>query len=339
MSAATLGSATPRSSRTLRRGAASPPPPAVLPVEVRALNLLAGLIVAVLAVGALAAAVQWLTRASLFTIRAIELDGALARTSVEAIRNDAGPRLVGNFFSVDLRQAQAAFEAVPWVRRAEVRRVWPARLLVLIEEHRPAALWLGAEEDIGGLERLVNEHGELFDANLGDVDDDGLPLLAGPEGGAAAALALYRRLAPPLAAAGLEVQRVGQTARGSWRVRLEGGARIELGRGSADEVVARTERFARTLAEATARWQRPLEYADLRYPDAYAVRLAGLGTAPAAGTGSGARPAASSATTATAPRGNTNPAPPRGETSAAAPRANNNAAPAPQRARPDAGRN
>jgi cell division protein FtsQ len=323
VNAATLS---PTSPRTLRRGRAVPALVPALPPDVRALNGLALLIVAVLALGALAAAVQWLTRAPLFTIRAIELDGALARTSVEAIRSDAGPRLSGNFFSVDLRQAQAAFEAVPWVRRAEVRRVWPDRLLVLIEEHRPAALWLGAEEDSGGLERLVNDHGELFDANLGDVDDERLPLLAGPEGGAAAALALYGRLAPVLATADLKVQRVGQTARGSWRVRLEGGARIELGRGDADTLVARTERFARTLAEATARWQRPLEYADLRYPDAYAVRLSGLGTAQGAAPAPQANPNAASV-----PRLNTN--------AASTPRVHSNAASTPRRAGPAAARN
>ena len=67
------------------------------------------------------------------------------------------------------------------------------------------------------------------------------------------------------------------------------GAALELGRGSEGEVVARTERFVRTLPSATARWRAPLEYADLRHADGYAVRLRGVTTTPTAPPG--AKPA------------------------------------------------
>ncbi len=72
------------------------------------------------------------------------------------------------------------------------------------------------------------------------------------------------------------------SGRGSWQVVLDGGARIELGRGSDDEVVARSERFVRTVGQLTQRWQRDLEYADLRHADGYAVRLRGITTTAAA---------------------------------------------------------
>ena len=60
---------------------------------------------------------------------------------------------------------------------------------------------------------------------------------------------------------------------------------IELGRGSDDEVLARSERFVRTLTQVTARYQRPLQYADLRHADGYAVKLKGITTSdkPVAG--------------------------------------------------------
>ena len=38
-----------------------------------------------------------------------------------------------------------SFETVPWVRRAVVRRVWPDRLAVRLEEHRAVALWVGED--------------------------------------------------------------------------------------------------------------------------------------------------------------------------------------------------
>ncbi len=59
---------------------------------------------------------------------------------------------------------------------------------------------------------------------------------------------------------------------------------MQLGRGSEDELVARSERFLRTLGQVTDRFQRDLEHADLRHADGYAVRLRGITTtiAPAA---------------------------------------------------------
>jgi cell division protein FtsQ len=261
----------------------------VLPADVRLMNGVATVIFVLAALGAAVAGVLWLMRSPVFPIRAIQLDGDMARNSVPTIRANAAPQLAGNFFSVDLQAGRAAFETVPWVRRAVVRRVWPDRLAVRLEEHRAAAIWEAAagEEGAGG-ERLVNSFGEVFEANVGDVEDDSLPVLAGPEGNAAAMLALLRRLQPALAQLDLAVARVQLSGRGSWRVELDSGAALELGRGSQEQLVARSERFVRTYTQVAAKWRQPLEYADLRHADGYAVRLRGVsttqppGSAPAA---------------------------------------------------------
>jgi len=264
---------------TLRR-AAKPSVSSLLPVpaDVRLMNVVASIVYVLATVGALVASVLWLMRSPLFPIRGIQLDGDLLRNNVPTIRANAAPRLAGNFFSVDLQQGRKAFESVPWVRRAVVRRVWPDRLAVRLEEHRAVALWV--TED--GVDRLVNSHAEVFDANVGDVEDESLPQLEGPEGSAAQMLALVRRLQPALARLDMESERLHLSGRGSWRVDLDSGASIELGRGSDDEIVARTDRFVRTLAAATVKWRAPLEYADLRHTDGYAVRLRGVSTTPVA---------------------------------------------------------
>lgn len=251
-----------------------------LPFDIRLMNGAATTLFALVGVALLAAALLWLSRAPWLSIRTIELDGDLQRNSVATIRANATPRLAGNFISIDLEQARAAFEAVPWVRQAQLRRIWPDRLAVHLSEHRPAALWLGED----GNARLVNEQGEVFEANLGDVEDDHLPEFSGPEGSSAPMLALYRRLAPLFAAYKMEPVALQLSGRGSWRLELDTGATVQLGRGSEDELVARSERFLRTLGQVTERFQRDLEHADLRHADGYAVRLRGITTtlAPAA---------------------------------------------------------
>jgi cell division protein FtsQ len=266
-----------------------PPAPAaalVLPGDVRLTNAVASAIFALALAAALVAAAMWLSRSPWFEIRGIRVEGDLQRISAETLRVSAAPRLAGNFFSADLAAARAAFEAVPWVRRATVRRIWPDRLVVHIEEHRATALWQADERD----DRLVNQQGEVFAANVGDVEDEALPTFSGPEGSSAAVLGLYRRLLPLLRPLDMEIEQLQQSSRGSWRVLLDSGARLELGRGSEDEVFARTQRFVRTLGQVTERYRAPLEHADLRHADGYAVRLRGVTTQPASAP-AGSRPA------------------------------------------------
>lgn len=264
-----------QAAQAARAAAAAAAGPA-LPLDVRLMNATALLLVLLAALGTGLAAWSWLMQSARFPIRAIELQGELARSSLPTIRANAGPRLAGNFFSVDLQASRSAFESVPWVRHAVVSRVWPDRLRVRLEEHRAVALWAG--EDGAEPERLVNDRGEVFDANLGEVEDEALPVLAGPEGRAADMLALLGRLAPRLAALDLDVATLTLNGRGSWRAVCTDGSVLELGRGSEDELMARVERLVRTYAAATTRWRAPLELADLRYEGGYALRLRGVTT-------------------------------------------------------------
>ncbi len=63
-----------------------------------------------------------------------------------------------NIFFIPLQERRQAIEALPWVRRATVLRVWPARLEVRISEREPVAFARVGE----GL-RLVDEAGVLLD--------------------------------------------------------------------------------------------------------------------------------------------------------------------------------
>ncbi|NUZ08923.1 FtsQ-type POTRA domain-containing protein [Schlegelella sp. ID0723] len=238
------------------------------------MNRAANLLMLLGALALIGVALLWLARQPVFTIRAIRVEGDVSRNSVSTIRANAAPRLAGSFFTIDLGDARRAFESVPWVRRAVVSRVWPNRLEVRLEEHRPVALWGSASET----EKLVNSFGEVFEANVGAVEDDELPTLEGPDGSAAHVLAMWQRLNPTFAPLAASVTALALSARGSWQATLDSGATVEIGRGRDDDVIARTLTFIGTLPHVTARYQRPLEYADLRHNQGYAVRLKGVTT-------------------------------------------------------------
>ena len=246
-----------------------------LPADVRLMQATANAVFLLAGLALCVVVLWWAARLPLLAIRAIRVEGEVLRNSESTIRANAAHRLTGSFITMDLQKSRAAFESVPWVRRAVVRKVWPMRLAVQLEEHRPVALWAMAD----GNDRLVNSFGEVFEANVGDVEDDELPRLAGPDGSAPQMLAMQRRLQPVLAPLGAgDLAQLTLSARGSWRVELDKGAAIELGRGSEDEVLARTEHFVRTLPRVVAKYQRPLESADLRHTDGFALRLKGVAT-------------------------------------------------------------
>ncbi len=250
------------------------------PVDVRLMNITATVLFAACGVLLAVALAWWAVRHPLFSVRRITVQGDVAHNSAATLRANVAPRVTGNFFTLDLVGARQAFEAVPWVRQAVVRREFPNRLRVLLQEHQAVALW-GADGD----STLVNSFGEVFEANPGDVEQDGLPRLAGPADQSAQVLAMHRALVPLLQPLDLELVQLVLTARGSWHGELDTGASVEFGRGTVEEVTARTQRFAQTLTQVASRLgRRPeaLVSADLRHADGYAIRLRGVSTTVAA---------------------------------------------------------
>lgn len=247
-----------------------------MPVDVKLMNMTAAVLLVALVVGGAWAMARWAVRLPAFDIKGISVSGDVSHNNNMTLRANVAPRLQGTFFSVELARVKAAFEAVPWVRRAVVRRVFPNRLQVVLQEHQAVAYW-GGEGEL----RLINSFGEVFEANVGEVEQDMLPQLDGPEGQAAEVLAMYRVVAPLFADMELPVARLELTRGGSWRAHLDTGAGIELGRGGAEEVAPRVRRFLQTLTQVSSRYERrgnAVESADLRYENGYAIRLRGVST-------------------------------------------------------------
>ena len=246
------------------------------PFDVKLMNLAASALFAACFVLLLAAGAWWALRNPLFAIGGITVQGDVAHNNAVTLRANVAPRLAGNIFTVNLAAARQAFEDVPWVRAAIVRRQFPNRLKVQLQEHRAVALW-GAEAE----SRLVNSFGEVFEADPGDVEQEGLPRLAGPEEQSGQVLAMYLALRPLFEPLDLTMERLALTARGGWQVELDTGAVVELGRGTTEEVAERTQRFVQTLTQVASRYGRTPEAlvsADLRHADGYALRLRGVTT-------------------------------------------------------------
>jgi len=246
-----------------------------VPFDVKLMNVTATLVYALFALVLLAAGAWWVLRQPFFPLAGIKVDGEVTHNNAVTLRANVAPQLAGNFFTVDLARARAAFEAVPWVRKAVVRREFPNKLRATLTEHVPVAHW-GDEAQ----SRLINGFGEVFEANVAEVDDS-LPRLDGPTEQAGQVLGMYRVLQPLFAPYELSLEALTLSGRGSWRAVLDTGAAIELGRGQSEEMAARTQRFLVTVAPVARQYGRTLasvEGADLRHNEGYALRLRGVTT-------------------------------------------------------------
>lgn len=231
-----------------------------------ALNLTANILFAVAFLIALYAGVLVTVQLPAFPLREVRILGephVVAHAEVEAI---VAKDLLGNFFTIDLARLRKAFEALPWVRKADLRRHWPDRLEVRLEEHVPLARW--------GTLGLVNVQGELFSATY----DGTLPVFTGPAGSSKEMAIQYVYFRNSLKPIGREPVQVTVSARRAWTLRLDGGLTLELGRASLEDRLAR---FVHYYPQATALLGRRMTHADLRYPNGFAVRVPELARAEA----------------------------------------------------------
>jgi len=220
-------------------------------------SLIAGILAGLLMLAACLGALYWLLAPERFPVSQVELKGNLKHTTQAQIEA-ALPRVAGNFFAADLAGVRAGVERLPWVRRVAVRRVWPDRLEVSVEEHVAVARW--------GDDRLVNTHGETFSGK----SKEALPALIGPGGSAAEVTRRYRRFSEIVAPLGTGVERVVLSPRHAWQLRLGNGLHLMLGR-DADLAEARLKKFVEAYPPAVA--GKKHEYVDLRYPNGFALRV------------------------------------------------------------------
>lgn len=247
-----------------------------VPIDVRLLNWTATTLAWLFAALVLAALFSMLMRSPVFAIKTITVSGDVMHNNASTLRASLMPKLTGSFFTLDLAKTREALETVPWIRKAVVRREFPNKLKVILQEHHTAAFW-GIESE----SRLVNTEGEIFEANVDEVEQESLPRLQGPQDQAKYLLSAYRLMQPAFAVLELELSQLEMSDRGGWQARLENGATLQMGRGTAQEVLQRTAVFLKTLTQVTARYGRKpdaLESADLRHKDGYAIRLRGVTT-------------------------------------------------------------
>ena len=242
--------------------------------DIKLLNTLTCALLALCALALLVAGLLWLGQRPMFALKAIVVQGMesseLRHVNALTVKSTALPRIKGNFFSADLDAVRTAFEAVPWVRKAAVRREWPNRLVVSIEEHQALGTW-------GEDGRLLSVKGEVFIANLAEAEEDGKLLeFDGPAGSEKEVLSRYAELHQWFKAIDLAPMSVRLSNRFAWSVRMDNGMNVKLGR-EQEKVTLKdlVSRLTQVYPRLAARFGGKIDSVDLRYPNGLALSASG----------------------------------------------------------------
>jgi cell division protein FtsQ len=220
----------------------------------------------------------WLSQRPVFALKQIQIEPVAGQTlkhiNKSIVKQQVLETVQGNFFSVRLEDIKRGFESMPWVRHANVRRVWPNGLIVSIEEQKPFGTWGGSDSH-----NLINSHGEIFAGRASDVGSEVVLIdFRGPEDSGPEVMSLYEKANNWFKPWGAEVVSLALTDRYAWHIKLSNGMKVEFGRDeeSSDKNLTeeRVARLFKYWPQVQEKWANRIDAVDLRYANGFAVHLA-----------------------------------------------------------------
>lgn len=196
----------------------------------------------------------------LFPLHNVRLSDTPQRVDATDVLQVVRSEVRGNFFTVDIERLRQALEKLPWVRSVSIRREFPYRLVVQLEEHQALAHWNNHS--------LVNQQGEVFVAKSESGSEQILPNFIGPDDTAADITGHYVQFTQQLATLNLQAVQIALSPRRAWQLRLSNGMVLELGR---EDMQQRLARFVEAYPYSLAAIPSQVKVVDLRYRNGFAV--------------------------------------------------------------------
>lgn len=206
----------------------------------------------------------------LMPIRMVEIQGNLEQVSknqlLEVLRLQSRKQDDGtgadqegiNFLTTDLIDLEEQLKQIAWIYDVKVRRVWPDKLVLEVQEQDAIAYW--------NHDYVVNRFGETFKPET--MPEGTLPVLTGPQGDLAMMLKRFAELQLKFEAAELQLKELHLSERRSWNMKLANGTELRVGRKDLDERVnLLIDLYPLLVSENKA----PIEWVDLRYDTGLSV--------------------------------------------------------------------
>jgi cell division protein FtsQ len=201
----------------------------------------------------------WFVNPTNLPLERVVLQAPYQHVSKKILDERIAPYLKKSFVTLDAVRLQRELRQLPWVKKIQVRRVWPDTLVVTVVEQQALARW--------GNKGVLNVDGEIFRADAATIPA-GLPEFTGPADMAKSMVAHYREFQSTLDKEKLKITALRVNPRHAWELQLEGGTVIKLGQGQHQDRLALV---VKTWSSLTKEGTKTPNTVDARYTNGIAV--------------------------------------------------------------------
>jgi len=188
----------------------------------------------------------------------VRIEGDLSGAERDAVQRAIAGSLEQGYLALDLDGVAGAVLALSWPREVLVRRVWPSVLHIEVRKEAVTARW--------GVHAALSSSGEIIEVPQPLGDD--LPLFECVHADGDQAMRVYRQLRDGLRSTDLEIAALEENDFGEWRMKLENGIVVVLGR---DDLTGRLERFVAVYRGSLEQTIDRVAAVDARYGNGVAV--------------------------------------------------------------------
>lgn len=218
------------------------------------------LIVVVVGIALVYGGYRWINNPQNLTIRSVEVVGNLEALDQQVLQPVIQPFAKTNLYLLDAAGLEQAIESNPWVYSASLTKIWPDKLVVKIHEQQPVAFW--------GKQAMLSQQGQIIKAVL-PRHRGVLPLLYSPEKKGRNMASEFLQIREWMKDFPLKMVEFREDARGSWKIRMENGLEVKIGRNEHQKRIRRFMVGYRVKLKAVID---KIQTVDLRYTNGFAVK-------------------------------------------------------------------
>ncbi len=207
-------------------------------------------------------ALQWAKDPHRFPLKKLDITRPLVHSSEVELRLVAAPFLKQGFFRLDVRALHDQLLQLPWIQSVDVRRLWPDRLMLAVQEHQPQAQW--------GAQGVLSTEGRIFYPAAQTIPAT-IPRFVGPDDCAKEMLENYLKFLEYLAPLGVKINQLECSNQGSWRMLLDKPVAIILGQCDQAALLENLRRFVVAYQNSLEAQIDRIAYIDLRYTNGLAI--------------------------------------------------------------------
>ena len=205
-----------------------------------------------------------------FPVTNVDVLGTMDYADRDALMGEIKRQTANGFYGMDIDDLRQSLESNEWIANVRVRRIWPGRIAINVEEHEPAARW---NDDHLISKRLVLFKPRQLDRQSADFElwsevFRPLPQVIGMHGRHVELLDTYRSYDQSLARFNLSLDLLHEDDRLSQTLELSNGVKVHLGRA---ERQLRMERFLSVYERLAAQDADGSLGFDMRYTNGFAL--------------------------------------------------------------------